>query len=239
VWKAAAPALDFLAPDIYIPETAKVLKVLDLYGRPDNPLFVPEIGNAPGYARYFFAALDHNAIGFSPFGLDLTGYSNAPLGAPTVDAKLLETFAVNYRIAAPMQRELARLAFEGALHGVVEAPGVPSQTIELGPWTAVVSYGLGQFGFGDHPPGNAEPIGRALVASLGENQFLVTGLHSRVDFRVANPASGRQREFLRVEEGMYESGVFRPTRLWNGDQTDWGLNFTSAPQVLRVTLGTF
>jgi hypothetical protein len=27
--------------------------------------------------------------------------------------------------------------------------------------------------------------------------------------------------------------------VWNGDQTDWGLNFTAAPQVLRVTLGTY
>jgi hypothetical protein len=28
-------------------------------------------------------------------------------------------------------------------------------------------------------------------------------------------------------------------RVWNGDQTDWGLNLTTAPQVLRVKLATF
>jgi hypothetical protein len=28
-------------------------------------------------------------------------------------------------------------------------------------------------------------------------------------------------------------------RVWNGDQTDYGLNFTAAPQVLRVSLATF
>ena len=32
---------------------------------------------------------------------------------------------------------------------------------------------------------------------------------------------------------------FHPIRFWNGDQTDWGLNFSSAPQVLRVTLGAY
>lgn len=26
-----------------------------------------------------------------------------------------------------------------------------------------------------------------------------------------------------------ENGVFQPVRIWNGDQTDWGLNFNSAP----------
>lgn len=26
---------------------------------------------------------------------------------------------------------------------------------------------------------------------------------------------------------------------WNGDQTDWGLNFSSAPQILRATPGKY
>ena len=50
---------------------------------------------------------------------------------------------------------------------------------------------------------------------------------------------GAKREFLRVEEGIYEGGMFHVTRILNGDQTDWGLNFGTAPQVLRVQLGTF
>jgi len=28
-------------------------------------------------------------------------------------------------------------------------------------------------------------------------------------------------------------------RLWNGDQTDYGLNFTSIPQVLHVQLASY
>jgi hypothetical protein len=78
-----------------------------------------------------------------------------------------------------------------------------------------------------------------LIATLGENEFLVTGYLGRVDFKIADAAAGAQREFLRVEEGAYEGGVFRPVRIWNGDETDWGLNFGSAPQVLRVQLGTY
>ena len=53
------------------------------------------------------------------------------------------------------------------------------------------------------------------------------------------PAPGKQREYLRVEEGAYDKGKFKPVRIWNGDQTDWALNFTSAPQVLRVSVGTY
>ncbi len=53
------------------------------------------------------------------------------------------------------------------------------------------------------------------------------------------PTAGGKRDFLRVEEGVFEKSVFRPIRIWNGDETDWGLNFSSAPQVLRVLLGTY
>ena len=239
IWKAAAPSLDLVAPDIYMSESAKVLKVLDLYRRPDNALLVPEIGNSAVYAHYFFAALGHQAIGFSPFGMDYTGYSNAPLGAARVNEETLAPFALNYSLAGPIASEIARLNFEGKLQAVSEERGKPAQALEFGPWQAVVKYGLPQFGPGDHPSGNPEPNGGALVAQLGDNEFLVTGIHCRVDFQPSDAASGKQRQFMRVEEGTYEEGVFQPIRIWNGDQTDWGLNFASGPQVLRVSLGTY
>lgn len=42
LWKAAAPSVDILVPDIYIGNTEGYLKALELYSRPDSPLFVPE-----------------------------------------------------------------------------------------------------------------------------------------------------------------------------------------------------
>ena len=242
IWKAAAPALDVLAPDIYQNDPARYLKVLELYRRPDNPLFVPETGDFPAYARFFFAALGHGAIGYAPFGIDYTGFSNAPLGAPRLNEESLAPFALNYKLIGPMMREIARLNFEGKLQTAIEEKDEKeehSETLEFGPWKAVVSYGVPQFGFGNNPKGNPEPVGRALVAQLADNQFLVAGFFCRVDFHVSEAASGKQREFVRVEEGGYQGGVFKPIRIWNGDQTDWGLNFSSAPQVLRVTLGTY
>jgi hypothetical protein len=77
------------------------------------------------------------------------------------------------------------------------------------------------------------------VAQLSDNQFLVTGFFCRVDFRPGDGSSDKHRQFLRVEDGTYENGVFKPIRIWNGDQTDWGLNFSSEPQVLRVSLATY
>jgi beta-galactosidase GanA len=238
IWKTVAPAIDILAPDIYMNDYAKVQKVLELYRRPDNPLLVPEISNATECARFFFSALGQQALGFAPFGVDYTGYVNFPLGAAKVNEETLMPFALNYRLIGPMMREIAQLSLDGRLKAVAEKKGAPAQSLDFGDWKADVSYGLGQFGFGHNPPGNPEPIGRALVARLGDNEFLVAGFHCRVDFQAGCAAGARLREYQRVEEGGYVNSEFKVLRLWNGDQTDWGLNFTSVPQVLRVTLGT-
>jgi beta-galactosidase GanA len=236
IWKAAAPAVDILAPDIYQDDPRRYRRVLELYARPDNPLFVPETSHTPETARMFFPALGRGAIGWAPFGVDFTAYDAARLGEPRLTEAALAPFALNYRLLEPIMREVARLNADGALKAVAEERDEHVQTLDFERWTAVVSYGSPTFG-PDRPNGNPEPIGRAVVARLGDDEFLVAGVFCRVDFRVTDTA--RQREFLRVEEGSYVHGEFRPVRIWNGDQTDWGLNFTSAPEVLRVRLATF
>jgi hypothetical protein len=47
------------------------------------------------------------------------------------------------------------------------------------------------------------------------------------------------RQFLRVEEGQYVNDVFKFERILNGDQTDFGLRFAAAPEVLHVSLSTY
>ncbi len=239
VWKAAAPAVDILAPDIYLNDGVRYQKVLELYSRPDNPLFVPETSSAATIAKYCFAALGHGAIGWSPFGVDYTNYAATPVGATWLNEEKLTQLALNFRLLGPMMREVARLNFEGRLQAAVEEKDAPVQTLAFGNWRATVSYGVPGFGFGREPKGNPEPVGRVLVAQLGDNEFLVAGYFCRVDFQLSDAASGGQREYLHVEEGGYENGAFQPIRIWNGDQTDWGLNFSSAPQILRVQLGTY
>ncbi len=236
IWKVAAPAIDVLAPDIYMADSAHYLKVLELYSRPDNALFIPETIGSPAVSRYCFAALARGAIGWSPFGID-----REPRPTTTQHAAESETdgLAINYRLLGPMMRELAQWSVEGRLQAAIEEKDQPQQTIALGRWQAVVNFGPPTFGYGRTPKGNPEPVGRALIVQLGENEFVVTAYLGRVDFKLSDPAATAQRSFLRVEEGRYQNGVFHRTRILNGDQTDWGLNFGTAPTVLHVQLGTF
>ncbi|MBN8261031.1 MAG: DUF5597 domain-containing protein [Xanthomonadales bacterium] len=241
VYKAAAPHIDLLAPDIYMPEYRLYTTVLDRYSRPDNPLFVAETGNRDEYARYFFSALGAQAIGWSPFGIDFSKYSNWPLGAKAVTPETLEPFALRYRLVAPAARVIAKASYEGRVHGTAEEPGKPVQTLKLDHgWNAVVTYGVPQFWFQGEPPGNPEPVGSALIVQLGPDEFLVTGTHARIAINAADPANAARQVYEYVDEGTYDADgnwVFR--RRWNGDQTDYGLNFSSATQLLRVKLARY
>ncbi|AKC88404.1 DUF5597 domain-containing protein [Pseudoxanthomonas suwonensis] len=240
IYKAAAPHIDLLAPDIYMPEYSHYTTVLDRYARADNPLFVAETGNRAEYARYFFSALGEQAIGWSPFGIDFSHYSNWPLGAKEVTPETLEPFALNYRLVAPAARVIARASLEGKVHGTAEQPGQAVQTLRIDDrWNAVVTYGVPQFWFQGEPPGNPEPVGRALVVQLGPDEFLVTGAHARINLVAGDPALADRQTYEYVDEGTYVDGEWVFHRRWNGDQTDYGLNFSDAPQLLRVKLATY
>jgi beta-galactosidase GanA len=83
------------------------------------------------------------------------------------------------------------------------------------------------------------PSGGVVIAQLGTNEYLVTGLHARVEFALTDPKPKFKPMLARVEEGYYKNGNWVFVRIWNGDQTDWRLNFMSHPQALRVKLATF
>jgi hypothetical protein len=65
VWRAGGPAIDILAPDIYLPDYAGILKT---YGRNGNPVWNPECRADANNAWMGFTQL--NLLCFSPMGVD-------------------------------------------------------------------------------------------------------------------------------------------------------------------------
>jgi hypothetical protein len=241
LWKVAAPSISLVAPDIYLPEYPKYMKSIDLYKLPDNPLLIPETGNSAAFARYVFAAVGAGAIGWSPFGLDLTRYSNlGEAGPEAMEANALKPVARQYELLAPIASRLAEGNFEGKVRGASEDPEVHKQTLDFGRWQAVVSYGMPSFGNWMQPKGNNPADGGVVILELGPDAFLVAGHHARVDFTPAF-APDKKRLWLKVEEGSYDTaGNWKTVRIWNGDQTDYGLNLKADENVLlRVSMTTY
>ena len=232
LWRRLAPSIDMIGPDIYASESGFVHEVIGAYRRPDNPLWIPEIGRSDAFAKFLFYALGEGAIGFSPFGIDPRGWNILGDEPPKAHPR-------NFALLAPMSNEIAKLNFEGKLKTSVEEPGQARQELDFGSWQATVSYGFPQRD-GRLPPGTSDAHGAALVAQLGPDEFLVTGVDASVSFHLPGRLPGMRMQILAAQEGSYQNGSWTPARLWNGDETDRGLNFhQDEAAVVRVRLGRF
>jgi hypothetical protein len=233
IYKAAAPAIDILSPDIYLSGNERVLKVLELYNRSDNPLFVPEAGLTSLNAKYLYEVIARGGIGFSPFGIDDNGH-----GSPdSILARKLRPYSQEYEMIAPMIKEIAQWSFEGKIKSVVEAEDHTTKTIDLGSWQAIISFGGESRGSEILP--NAQPTGKAMIVKLSENNFIVIGTLCRITFKPLGNNVNKAWQYLKVEEGHYKNGAFKLLRIRNGDETDWGgPYFGAVPTVLKISLVT-
>ncbi|MGA8730322.1 MAG: DUF5597 domain-containing protein, partial [Terracidiphilus sp.] len=231
LWRALAPSIDMIGPDIYTDDSPFYREIMGIYRRQDNPLWIPETGRSDSFAKFFFYALGDGAIGFSPFGVDQTGWNilgNEPWKA----------HARNFALIEPMDREIAGLEFQGKLKTAVEEPGQSTQEVDFGSWQATVAFGFPQPD-GRRAPGTKDAHGAAVIAQLGPDEFLVTGVDASVVFHLPGKQPWMRSQIVTAEQGVYENGVWKPTKLWNGDETDRGLCFYGSPVVVRVRMAGF
>ncbi|HEX8712957.1 MAG TPA: DUF5597 domain-containing protein [Terracidiphilus sp.] len=231
LWRALAPSIDMIGPDIYTDDSPFYRATMAAYHRPDNPLWIPETARSDSFAKFFFYALGDDAIGFSPFGVDQTGWN-------ILGDQPWKQHAYNFELIGPMSREIAQLEFEGKVKTAVEEPGQATQEIDFGDWQATVAFGFPQHD-GRPAPGTKDAHGTALIAQLGPNEFLVTGIDASVSFHLPGKLPWIRSQIVTAQQGTYEAGTWKPIRLWNGDETDRGLCFHQQPEIVRVTMGRF
>jgi Domain of unknown function (DUF5597)/Glycosyl hydrolases family 35 len=231
IWRAMAPAIDAVAPDIYADDSPFYRETIHAYSRPDNPLLIPETGRSDSFAKFLFYALGSGTISFSPFGVDRSGWNILGDEAWTAHAR-------NFAVIAPITREVAQGEFEGKLKTAVEEPGQTEQELDFGPWQASIAFGFPQPD-GRRAPGTKDAHAAALIIQLGPDEFLVTGVDASVSFHLPGKLPWMRSEIITAEQGVYENGAWKPQRIWNGDETDRGLCFHESPEVVRVRLGRF
>ncbi len=206
VWKAAAPHIDLLAPDIYQP---KAVAIASQYARPDNPLFVPEIALNPHYAAFPFAILARlGGIGVAPFGVDGGAEGEAGDG--------IAEYARDYRVLKPLLPLITRYQGSDALQAVVQDEDW-AQVLRVGPRVRLVAHFRRPY-----DPGKA--IGRALVMSLAPDDLVIAG--AGVDFEVrdlqqpmSDPNQWAIRQpILSMEEGTFDGDRWVAGRRLNGDE---------------------
>ena len=231
LWRALAPSIDVIAPDIYSDDSQFYRETMRAYNRPDNPLLIPETGRSDSFAKFFFYALGSGAIGFSPFGVDKSGWN-------ILGDEPWKAHAHNFELIAPMSREIAQLEFDGKLKTAVEESGQTSQEVDFGSWQATVAFGFPQPD-GRRAPGTKDAHGAVVIARLGPDEFLVTGVDASVSFHLPGKLPWVHSEIITAEQGGYQNGEWKVQKLWNGDETDRGLSFHDKPEIVRIRLGRF
>ncbi len=230
VWRAGAPALDFIAPDIYFQNFSHWA---ERYTRGGNPLFIPEALRSPEAAvngLYAFGALD--AIGFSPFAIESAtepgaGYLAAsfdlvrqltPLLAEKQGRGLTAGFLQESAEAKqPVQVRLGRWVFRASFERAAPPQLADGLAVVIGTENSALAGGS---------RAGPAPAGGLLIA-LDEDEFLFAGIGLTITFAPAE--GGEQAGLLSVEEGRFENGEWKHLRWLNGDQTHQGRHVRLEP----------
>jgi hypothetical protein len=212
IWNAAAPQLDFLAPDIYF----EFKKWSAKYDRPGNPLFIPEAaGEAQGAANVFYAIGNHKAFGFSPFAID-SGDGDKDLSR-------------SYDILSQLSPLLLEHQAKDNIAGVLLEDLTPSQVVRLGRYTLHITGG---------GPRRAQPTGPAphgIFIATGPDEFYMAGSGLNITFS-ANTPGPPVVGLATVEEGRFTDGHWVRGRTLAGDDTGQGNNISLRGNILHVTL---
>ena len=232
LWLQLTPSIDLISPDTYIFDHAGFEEICRTYGRPDNPLVLPETLGLWHFVTYpFLAFADYQALGLAPFGF------NDPRGTDLGEG--YEAMAATFAMLGPAAPILDEVRGSGKARAAVERPNHTSTLLEFERDHVLVQWGslITHYG-GEHALGSSSGNGRVLVIDHGEGEFFVMGFDSRVRFRPA-PGAGSTTEFLSVERGSWHDGSWRTHGTWNGDEAFFGLRLPPEGETLRVRVHRF
>jgi beta-galactosidase GanA len=218
IYRAGAPHLDFIAPDIYFSNFAYWA---GRYQREGNPVFVPETyGGEDGGANAFFAFAELDAIGFSPFGIDRIW------GTPSGSMPAQSTLAGAYSVLEHLAPEILQKQGTDQLSGiVVEGTEQRSGRILFGGYNITVNWASMQMQNNQNVQNANRRIG-ILFMQTGEDEFLIAGSGSAtLSF---SPDSGSQTAGIAsIDEKVMANGKWIWQRRLNGDENGQG-------QILRL-----
>jgi hypothetical protein len=87
--------------------------------------------------------------------------------------------------------------------------------------------------------GTKNRTGRAMIAELGPDEFLIGGFDSLVRFLPRRGSELRKAQFLSAEEGSFVEGRWQTSRLLNGDETFFGIFFPPEGKWVKVKLKAY
>lgn len=241
IWKKAAPSIDLLCPDIYMPCRDYYTHFCQAYSREDNALFIPESGFAgPSAAlNVIRAAAQYEAVGVCCFGAESALDETGSLREDVVDT------AVSFQMVRNVAPLLLQYHGTGRIHAILQEEFMDQQLILTEGFRIVAHFDIRR-----RIPDTREtlPRGRGILVQTGEYEFYLTGDNVALDF-VARPDPEEEmprfwlacRQFNQLNFLTVEEGHFDEQNQWvvdfrrNGDETNYE-TYARKGEVVRIRL---
>ncbi len=221
MWKLLAPSLFCLAPDIYVPY---VPQVMEEYSQNGNPLFIPEVRKdavTASYALYAFA--EYHAIGYSPFAIEEFGMNPKDIHKPPMEVMIalnidptafdIEGSKEYLSSVYGIMENIKPLYFEHRCTSHLKSYLKKTET-DYGILLNFESYNF-QISFAPKQP--CKPLAAGMIYEVGENCFYIIGMMSTIHM-LPKPGDHKKVDILKLEEGEFRDGVWKPGRTLNGDE---------------------
>jgi len=216
LWRMNAPAVDFIAPDIYV-SIPEARYTIEQYHRKGNPVFIPEFKpGAFAASLAFWAYGQHDVNCFSPFGIEDTSPENDPI-------------TKSYAALSQVQELILQHQGKGTMAGIYMDTSATTQNFKLNGFDikatlalpTVVPEGGAVAGL---TSSNTKVISAGgILFATGPDEFILIGK----DFTLAlNPLTidGKKPkiDIEYMDEVTLVNGKWETLRRWNGDEGTGG-----------------
>lgn len=231
VWQYCAPAIDILAPDIYVPN---FIEICDEYTRRGGALFIPECAtHSYAASRLIYTVGHYHAMCYSPFGFEDMG---KPFSAS-------QSFLFGMDVTDPALKTPQDVTEYGTICRHLQSM-LPMLTKRYGTSDLQAVTGerpeenkmfFGTFGFQvmvDSPmlPGRN---GGCLAWKESEDTFYLLITNAALAWFSCDP-NRPNVDVLALEEGSFENGKWKRGRRLNGDEVV--ITLYKEPTLLRLKL---
>ncbi|MGA7160848.1 MAG: DUF5597 domain-containing protein [Bacteroidota bacterium] len=204
VWRAGAPDIDFFSPDIYFSTFAEWSTK---YALPDNPLFIPEVGNNQSLANAYFAFGQLNAMGFSPFSIE------------SLDDPENNQVSRAYDVLSQLTPLILSNQGTGTMAGVLLDSASQTARIKLGDYIFNIKHEY-SWPFARRSEGENPRYG-GMIIMVSPDEFYIAGRGIVVTFETS-AKDGTQAGIGSLDAGKFVDGKWVPGLRMNGDQSHQG-----------------
>jgi beta-galactosidase GanA len=225
VWKAGAPAIQMLSPDIYFGDFVNWTKP---YRRADNPFFIPEHQyDASAGAKALYTFGEYHGLGFSPFAVE-TRQANftPPVLGVTIDIEAEKqkhnksvTIPLAYNIIKCIEEDIKEANGTSRMRAVLLDSIHNADTLVIGNYQIIARHD-NLLGWTPQSKQSGWSVNSVIIINTEGDNFLVAGTGVVLTFKTLTP----EKTSVGIDriEDIATDGSGRVLRILNGDEDHQG-----------------